>query len=304
MWTWLLPRATRQKRAFTVELLASRRMREVRQLWVEQCHRESQQLVNAINRHSKLSRVTFNNCNLTQAQSRALAVTLTALNTFEIKHSVLGDYQLFVLFRRMTENTTLRSMCVCETDLSSISPGLLARALENLRDVAMPGTGLTRNQVEAVFRTVSQDTSNMISLDIGSVQSVSLVNAHWLATTVSQLQMVNLNNIQLTSRQAQAICFAICDGSRLKIFTCNSLHLVASSLLARAANRLEVLHTDLFREQTEALLTLSLDRTSLKQLNVKIIQGFVNKKLIEKANKNIGSVHLSSLRQPSRSLNA
>ena len=105
------------------------------------------------------------------------------------------------------------------------------------------------------------------------------MNAHWLATTVNQLQMANLNDIQLTSRQAKAICFAVCDGSRLKIFTCNSLHLVASSLLARAANRLEVLYTDLFREQTEAVLTFSLDRTSLKQLNVKIIQGFVNKKL-------------------------
>ena len=203
----------------------------------------------------------------------------------------------------MAESSTLRNICVCKTDLSPISPGLLARALGNLRDVAMPGTGLTRNQVEAVFRTVSQDTK-MVSLDIGSVQSVSLVNAHWLATTVKQLQMVHLNDIQLTGQQAKAICVSICDGSTLKIFTCNSLHLVTSSLLARAANRLEALHTDLFREQTEAVLTLSLGRTELKKLNVKIIQGVVNKQLIEKAHKNIGIIHLSRLRQPSRSLNA
>ena len=78
----------------------------------------------------------------------------------------------------MAESTTLRSICVCKTDLSSISPALLARAMKNLRDVALPDTRLTRNQVEAVFRTVSQGTK-MISLEIdknlklGLVQSLS-----------------------------------------------------------------------------------------------------------------------------------
>ena len=99
----------------------------------------------------------------------------------------------------------------------------------------------------------------------------------------------------VTSQQAKAICHAICAGSRLREFTCQSLHLVASGLLSRAANKLEVLHTELFRDKTEAVLALSLVRTQLRQLKVKLIQGFVNEQLIEKAHKSIGIIDLSRL---------
>ena len=294
LWTWLLLRATRENMAFAEEVLASRRMREVRELRVEHCHMESQQIVNAINRHSKLRRVTFNNCNLTPAQPEALAVALTALNNYEIQDSVLGKNQLSILFTQMAESTTLRSICICKTDLSSKNPRLLARALKNLRDVALSDTRLTRDQVEAIFTTLGQGTK-IISLKMESIESVSLVDAHLLASIVKQLQVVSLSNIKLTRQQAKAICLAICEGSTLKVLGCKSLHLVASGLLSRAANKLEVLHTELFRDQTEAVLTLSLVRTQLRQLNVEIIQGFVNKQLIERAKQNIGNIHFSRL---------
>ena len=287
LWTWLLPTATRERLASTVEVLASRRMREVRELRVEHCHRQCQQIVNAINSHSKLCQVTFNNCNLRSVQAKALAVALTALDKFDIQNSVLDRKQLLVLFTQISDNTTLRSICIFKTDLSSIKPGLLARALRNLMNVKLSDTRLTREQVEAVFTTVGQQDTQMISLEIESNESVSLVGVSLLATTVQQLQVVNLNGIQVTSQQAKAICHAICAGSRLRVFTCQSLHLEASGLLSRAANKLEVLHTELFRGQTEAVLALSLVRKQLRQLSVEIIQGFVNEQLIEKAKQNI-----------------
>ena len=226
LWTWLLPTATRQNVAFAEEVLASRRMREVRELRVENCHMESQQIVNAINRHSKLSRVTFNNCNLTPAQPKALAVALTALIDFEIQDSVLDKNQLSMIFTQMAESSTLRSICICKTDLSSKIPGLLARALKNLRHVALSDTRLTRDQLEAIFTTLGQDTK-MISLKMERIETVSLVDAQLLASIVKQLKVVSFSNIQLTSQQAKAICFAICEDSTLKVFSCKSLHLVA-----------------------------------------------------------------------------
>ena len=102
------------------------------------------------------------------------------------------------------------------TDLSSLSPGLLARAVVSLEDVSLRSTELTSQQVEAICAAIGKDTM-LTRLDLADNRSVASVDPDLLATAVNLLEDVNIGFVWIKQPQLQALFTTFKEQTKLKI---------------------------------------------------------------------------------------
>ena len=116
-----------------------------------------------------------------------------------------------------------------------------------------------------------------------------------LGRMVEKLEEMEMNSLQLTKQQLEAVMTALYESdSRLKKLDIsnNDLSNVDASLLASAVNRLEEVemnHTKLTVEQGEAILTQSLVKTSLRRLQIRGVR-VRDKNLVARAKLVIGEL--------------
>jgi Leucine-rich repeat (LRR) protein len=166
----------------------------------------------------------------------------------------------------------LRKLGLGLTGLSTVEPGLLARALAVLEEVDITEADLTRHQLETIFSAISGDTK-LKKLDL-SENDLSCLEPDLFAKAVSNVEQVELRDSKLSEQQVNALFTAVSGGAtslkKLGIAT-NNLSPVRPDLLAGSMNLLEEAdlgHTALSRCQVKALLNRALEGTRLRQLNI------------------------------------
>ena len=111
--------------------------------------------------------------------------------------------------------TKLRKLDFTYTDLSSLEPGLLARAVVLLEDVSLRATMLTRQQIEEILTAINKDT-RLKKLDLGGILSLTYIDPNLLASSITQLEEVNIGYLSITGPQLHALFTALKNPTKLK----------------------------------------------------------------------------------------
>ena len=165
----------------------------------------------------------------------------------------------------------LKKLVMNEINVSTVEKGLLAIVVSNLEEVEISKTQLTVQQLEAIITAICAGDCLVKKLDI-SRNNLSTVNHSLLASALKMIEEVNLSGTDLTVQQMEAIMTAIVDGGCLVKslnVSSNNLSTVNPGLMALAVNSLEsmsMIARDVTEQHVEAILTQSLDKTSLKCL--------------------------------------
>ena len=152
------------------------------------------------------------------------------------------------------------------TDLSFVEPGLLATLVNGLHNVYIKDTQLTKQQVEEIFVGLTGQTKlkglGLVNADLTSVEPNLLTRA------VGKLEFVQFEKTQLTDQQSEMIYTALAGGgTRLKSLVVRMCPL-EKEVMARAMNNLEYFGASIGKGTAEAILTQSLDKTSLKKIRL------------------------------------
>ena len=160
--------------------------------------------------------------------------------TVKMLYSELTTAQVETLFSVICEETQMKSLGIGSNKLSSVEPPILVTALNKLEVVDVWNTGLTRQQVEALFTAIARET-RLKKLGIGQ-NNLYFVEPAILATVVSKLKNINLYHTHLTNQQLGALFTSLSGDTQLKtlVLSHNKLSSVEPSLLATAVTKLEI----------------------------------------------------------------
>ena len=115
----------------------------------------------------------------------------------------------------MAVQTKPRELHVSYTDLSSVEPGLLARAVVSLEEVNIRSTELTDQQVEHILAAVGKD-SRLKKFDLGDNISLKFMDPNLLATAVNMLEEVNIDCVWIKQPQLEALFTSFREQTKLK----------------------------------------------------------------------------------------
>jgi len=178
--------------------------------------------------------------------------------------------------------------------LNLVKPNDLANSLSQLRKVGLNGVQLTEGQVSELLATSLAESSKLASLDL-SHNDMSGIDPFLLSLAVSQLDEINLYESNLNECQVKAIVAALTSRSKLRVLIAGGVSCGWSSLapasIALATNTLQAADLSfLLSLQVDAILSKSLEVTSLKVLLVRWTKGKVKQDLLERAKKVIPRV--------------
>ena len=292
LWTWLLPLVHPANLSAMPEVLASRRLEAVTSL---RAIIVSDQLLEAVLLHPRLREVDLAHTDLRPVCPRLLAAALTSLSSACLQHTLLTGLQATALFTAITGgSSSLRKLHIGSTNLASVEPDLLARAICSLEEVslamevatsqatssylarggdtglktlAMEGdslvsvafiTVLTGQQLQAVFEELASSSSALRRLDVRGT-SLARVDSRVLARAVARLAEADISDTSLSPVQAETVVLAISlgPGQRKVNLGENNLSSVEPAVLARAVARLHrpnLLQASLTGEQIDAVL--------------------------------------------------
>jgi len=156
-------------------------------------------------------------------------------------------------------------------DLSSVEPGLFARAVTRLEDVNLCDTAITDDQKQALFEAMSQNCK-IKKLDL-SGNNLSSVEPGLFSRAVTSLVNVNLSYTKITNYQKHMFFTAMTQNCQLKTLglSCNNLCSVEPRLFARALTGLvdvNLCNTHITDEQKQALFTAMSPNCKLKTLDI------------------------------------
>ena len=188
------------------------------------------------------------------------------------------------------------------TDLSSVTPGLLAKVIAGKEEITLNvTTALRGQQLEEVLTAISENPSVKI-LDISGGHKMNSIAPDLLARAVSQLENVDIGGTNLTNHQTEAIFDALNESTKLKVLNMEDMNLssVDPSLMARVVNSLEeviVHYSQLSIQQAEAILAQSCVQTSLKKLvfDNKNVDRSLDFNLVKQANKSIETLFIEGV---------
>ena len=303
LWGWVSLTVTRDNLSSMPEMLDTRRLETAPCLLVWHGVTVSDQLLQAVGRHSGLKTLNLVNTNLTTEQwedifaaisggeaklktldiefknnlstvrPELLASAVTKLVTVNISCTVLTGEQCEALFTAINEGSQLRSLNIALNNLSTVTPLLLATAVPKLETVNVSYTGLTSEQGDALFSAINVG-SQLRSLKICG-NNLAAVTPLLLATAVTKMEIVDIRCTELTSEQCKALFTAINEGSQLRSLDIgfHNLSTVTPLLLATAVPKLEIVdisYTELTSEQCDALFSAINEGSQLRSLQIRM----------------------------------
>ena len=190
-------------------------------LEMNRCHLTSEQgqaIFNRMSEETKLVslRVFESKIDLSSLDPNVLA---TALNKLEIVDGCfwnLTDHQTRVIFKQMAEYSKLRVIRISCTNLSAGNPTVLASAMSHLEKIHVDYCRLTEDQGKAILDRISEGTK-LTELNISGT-NLSAVDTHVLAKAVNMLEVVKMEDTEMTSAQINAILRQALDNSVMKEF--------------------------------------------------------------------------------------
>jgi uncharacterized protein YjbI with pentapeptide repeats len=233
---------------------------------------------------------------LASVEPGLLARAVSGLETAGFNDLSLDSLQAEAILEDVVKSKTgLINLTIRNIDISLVDPSLLATAVTMLVKVALVPS-LTINQANAIFTAISCHC-RLKSLDISGA-NLSSVDPDLMGQVVSKLGEANLSCTRLTNHQTLAIVTAISkEDSKIKVLDITGANVssVDPDLLARTVNRLEevnMFETDPTGGQMEAILTSSLEGSSLKKLRISNAGRVANRELTSRARLAIGDVQI------------
>ena len=174
------------------------------------------------------------------------------------------------LLKEAVVHPGLRQITFSYSDLSSVSPRLLAKLVNGLEDVRISKSILTKQQVEVILVGLTGKTKlrrlSILNVDLSSV------DPYLLASAVGRLELVQLpkEKRNMTDEQSEAIYTAVASGATQIKSLVVGMTPLEPEVVARAINNLEYWNASLGRGTAEAILTQSLVKTSLKKMILRI----------------------------------
>ena len=119
----------------------------------------------------KMKILNMNSINLTTVNPKLLASAVNRIGTVRLCETQLTGEQWEAIFTAIRDgNSKMKELYIPENNFTTVSPSLLASAVNMLEEVNMSGdTELTLEQVEAIL-TQSLVKTSLRSLEIGSVE--------------------------------------------------------------------------------------------------------------------------------------
>ena len=164
------------------------------------------------------------------------------LEKLDVIRNHFTDQQVEAIFIELTKKSVqLKEFNISGSDLSSLDPYMVARAVSRIEQVWMLETMIGRLHCKAIFSAISKSTSSLKRLNI-SYNNLSMLDPGLLARAVYKLEEVYMTGTKLTLQQGQAIFTVLVEGDckvkKLDVRN-NNLSKLDPALLARAVNRME-----------------------------------------------------------------
>ena len=201
--------------------------------------------------------------------SSLFAKSLAKLEEVDVDGSTFT--QIEALFTEMSQDTRIKKIHLTGHNLSRMAPGLFVDVLSKLEDVTLRNNKTTREQMEALFSKIL-DQSFLKRLDLFE-ESVSHVGHGLLARALAKVEDVTLEGYYSPSNQIEELINALEFGSEVKKF--NLIHYDLSDVDARqffrAMSRLVEVDLCVCRitdVQTQALFAEILPTTQIKKLDL------------------------------------
>ena len=194
-------------------------------------------------------------------------------------HHVLREFKLTRINDKQTIISLLNIICsreykgtVLEMNMNNmfyIDPELLAKVVTKLQKLDVMDTNLTQQQTEAIFTAISEG-SKMIKLNIAE-NNISKIDPGLLVKAVTNLQILDVMDTNLTQQQTEDIFTAVSEESKMIELNIseNNMSGVDPGLLAKAVNKLETLDielTQLTHQQAAAILSAVSEGSKLTKL--------------------------------------
>jgi len=191
------------------------------------------------------------------------------LEVLDVNESELTTIQLEALFKKFSSRQ--KQLYIQGTNMKSVDPEKLATAINKLEWVNMYNCFLTNQQTELMFEQMSKAT-NLKRLRL-SYNNLSSIDPAILGTQVSQLEMMHMEEVELTPPQVETLFMSINSCSMLTSLdiSSNILATVLPSTLARALNRIadvNIANCALTAEQVETLFESINEATCMKDLSI------------------------------------
>ena len=177
---------------------------------------------------------------------------------------------------------------IASTNLTSVDPTVLARAICQMKIVDLGRSLFSSAQADAIFRSLAKG-SNVKMISFFNT-NLSTVNPQLLVQGITQIHQITLWSSRLNTKQSEAIFGALETPGKLKILdlSYNNLSTIKPTLLAASVNSLmsvDLGRTSLSGDQVNAILSQAMVATSLTSLWISGVKGEVNKEAVVKTAK-------------------
>ena len=211
-WTWLSPAVLQENLATRLKLLGSRRLQGELEVWGK-CrfdnniltHQQAMAVFTAISGATKLRKLNMKDCSFSiSLDLDHLATTLNKLE--ELTLSEIKGLQINAIMTTLASGRSqLKSLNISKTDLSLVTPGVLAQALNNLEEFSMGWTKMTKEQIVALLIGKQEEESKLKKLSVTMFENLVTVDPDLVARAVTKLESARLFHTKMTKQQLKQI---------------------------------------------------------------------------------------------------
>jgi len=191
--------------------------------------------------------------------------------------------QNMAIFKEMAEKGCMKKLRLAFISLLELEVKKLSKVISGLQELELIQVSFTNDQVSAMFTSISENNQlNKIELDSLSVSSVE---PELFGKAVTNIDIVNLDNMEISPHQARALFTQMGQNRKIKKFCAHvNLSRADPKLIARGLSKLEEVRLTGFTLTDEQVLSIFRE---LKQ-NCKL-------KVLELPFHNLSSVHPNDL---------
>ena len=233
----------------------------------------------------KLKKLVIWSNDLSTVPSESLSKASVKLEEVSLFLTRLTRDQVNALLTRIveTDDLKLRSLDVCDNDLSSVPRSVLVEVVRKMQEINLYHTLLTQDQLEGVIQTIAQSEGDQLKLNKIDLRynNFSSISSDTLSRSSVRLEKISLENSQLSQEQIIAILTRItdCIDGDLKLkhleIGKNDLSKVPTDLLVQSVIKLEdvsLRESQLTSEQIDTIFKTIAERKELqlKSLDVRL----------------------------------
>ena len=169
-------------------------------------------LFTTISRAAKLEQLHLPGINLSCLTPPFLAQTVSSLEKINISNCQLTSEQVHCLISSLILSTKLKDLDISQTNLSTVDPSILARAVREREIINLENTALSTLQLETMLEKINHE-SKLTRLNLEKI-NLSAINCVVLAKAVLRLDVVNLRKTNISLEHVSSIFLLVVEDRR------------------------------------------------------------------------------------------